>query len=216
MADIPVKFVNFSWQRLHPFGKKAVIAALAGAAASWLFLPGMFWLFLAAASAAAFFFRNPKRTPPRNERAILAPADGLVAVAEGGPSPKVAIVLNLWNVHIIRMPWSCRVTKVRKKKGEYLPANRPAASAANARTVVDTERNGEPLRLIMLSGFIARKIECLAKSGQKWAAAKRMGLIYLGSRVEVELPSSAELLARPGQTAVGGETILATITKRSK
>ena len=206
MVDIPL---NFSWRRLHPFGKRVVALAAVAAALFLLALPSLFWAAAAVAVAAAFFFRNPERVPPVEKDAVVAPADGIVVAAKNGPRPHLAIVLSLWDVHIIRMPWTCRVVAVRAKKGAYLPAYRAEASAKNARVTVDTRCGAKGLQLVLISGSLARKIECLAKPRSNWRLGQRLGLIYLGSRVEVRLPVGSELAVRVGQRTVGGETVLA-------
>ena len=38
---------------------------------------------------------------------------------------------------------------------------------------------------------------------------QRIGLIRFGSRVDVYMPAGAEVLVAAGQTAIGGETVLA-------
>jgi phosphatidylserine decarboxylase len=41
------------------------------------------------------------------------------------------------------------------------------------------------------------------------ARGQRLGLIRFGSRVDIYLPAATRVLAEPGQTAIGGETVLA-------
>ena len=45
--------------------------------------------------------------------------------------------------------------------------------------------------------------------GTSVARGERIGLIRFGSRVDVYLPEGARILAEIGQTAIGGETMLA-------
>jgi phosphatidylserine decarboxylase len=56
---------------------------------------------------------------------------------------------------------------------------------------------------------VARRIVCLAKEGDVLAPGQRIGLIRFGSRVDVYLPISANVLVAEGQTAIAGETVLA-------
>jgi phosphatidylserine decarboxylase len=45
------------------------------------------------------------------------------------------------------------------------------------------------------------------------ARGERIGLIRFGSRVDVYLPAGARVLAEAGQTAIGGETVLAAFVR---
>ena len=45
--------------------------------------------------------------------------------------------------------------------------------------------------------------------GASVARGERIGLIRFGSRVDVYLPAGVNILAEVGQTAIGGETVLA-------
>jgi phosphatidylserine decarboxylase len=47
--------------------------------------------------------------------------------------------------------------------------------------------------------------------GVSVARGERIGLIRFGSRVDVYPPANASVLVAPGQTAIGGETVLAEI-----
>ena len=61
------------------------------------------------------FFRNPKRVISAQEGEIVSPADGVVLTVEEvnenrylhGPALKVSIFLNVFNVHVNRVP-GCR------------------------------------------------------------------------------------------------------------
>ena len=46
------------------------------------------------------------------------------------------------------------------------------------------------------------------------ARGERIGLIRFGSRVDVYLPAGAKILVAVGQTAIGGETVLAEFAAR--
>jgi phosphatidylserine decarboxylase len=48
------------------------------------------------------------------------------------------------------------------------------------------------------------------------ARGERIGLIRFGSRVDVYLPMGTRILAELGQTAIGGETVLAEFVGREE
>jgi phosphatidylserine decarboxylase len=58
---------------------------------------------------------------------------------------------------------------------------------------------------------VARRIVCWASANENIGTGERFGLIRFGSRVDVYLPAGARPRVAVGQTAVGGETIIADI-----
>ena len=62
---------------------------------------------------------------------------------------------------------------------------------------------------VQIAGLVARRIVCWAEAGTNIGIGERFGLIRFGSRVDVFMPKAAALRVAVGQTAVGGETILA-------
>jgi phosphatidylserine decarboxylase len=56
---------------------------------------------------------------------------------------------------------------------------------------------------------VARRIVGFVKAGDAIGAGDRFGLIRFGSRVDVYLPTTAQVLVGPGQKAIAGETVLA-------
>jgi phosphatidylserine decarboxylase len=68
---------------------------------------------------------------------------------------------------------------------------------------------GEKIGVVLIAGLIARRIVTFVGEGASVAAGERIGLIRFGSRVDVYMPAGAEVLAAAGQTAIGGETVLA-------
>jgi phosphatidylserine decarboxylase len=57
--------------------------------------------------------------------------------------------------------------------------------------------------------LIARRIVTFVGEGASVAAGERIGLIRFGSRVDLYVPVTAEVVVSFGQTAIGGETVLA-------
>jgi phosphatidylserine decarboxylase len=56
---------------------------------------------------------------------------------------------------------------------------------------------------------VARRIVSFVGEGQDLAAGERIGMIRFGSRVDVYLPVSANVVVFEGQIAVAGETVIA-------
>jgi phosphatidylserine decarboxylase len=63
--------------------------------------------------------------------------------------------------------------------------------------------------LVQIAGLVAKRILCDLKAGQSVKTGERFGIIRFGSRVDIYLPADVRVLAVVGQTAIGGETVLA-------
>jgi phosphatidylserine decarboxylase len=162
-----------------------------------------------------WFFRNPERTIPDNPLQIISPADGRVIGIEettNGEYPdrsflKISIFMNVFNVHVNRIPFSGEVLSVRYKPGKFLSANLDKASALNERnTVLILTDDGREIITVQIAGLIARRIVCWLKEGVKVTKGERFGLIRFGSRVELFLPLGSTLLIKKGDTVRAGET----------
>ncbi len=184
---------------------------------------GLTWLaalLLLAALFVAFFFRNPDRFVPGDEQSVVSPADGrVIAVGEieepdGSKLLRVGIFLSVFNVHVNRLPVSGRVTRVERSGDGYLAAFNPDAEARNVRCALTIERDdGVRIRVIQITGLIARRIVCHPKLGEYVRRGDRYGLIRFGSRTDVVLPLSAELRVMRGDRVKGGSSVLAVLTE---
>jgi len=164
-----------------------------------------------------WFFRDPKRKVPQDEGLVVSPADGLVvdvsAVQEdrflNKPAIKVSIFLNVFDVHINRMPAAGRIVDVFYNAGKFLKANVPKASLDNEQNALLIETpNGKRIVCIQIAGLIARRIVCRAKKGDCLDRGERFGLIRFGSRTDLFLPPETEIRIAVGEKVKGGETVV--------
>ena len=171
-----------------------------------------------------FFFRDPERFTPVENSAIISPADGIVTKIEYGveaPSDlgygdkkwnKMSVFLNVFNVHVNRMPVSGVVTKVSYKPGKFLSANVSEASTENERnSIVIKTSDGNEVICVQVAGLVARRIVSEAKENKEVKAGDRYGIIRFGSRADLYFEENVEIKSLIGQTMVGGETIIARI-----
>ncbi|HYA48140.1 MAG TPA: phosphatidylserine decarboxylase [Burkholderiales bacterium] len=176
---------------------------------------GLLFLFLTA--AFAFFFRDPRRTPPEGEHLLVSPADGKVLAVEDipshpelpGPARRVTVFLSLLDVHLVRSPLAATVAKTEYHPGKFLRADRPEAGEVNeSNTLV---LRGAKLSLVMKEsvGVAARRIKSYVKTGQAVSRGEKVGLMYFGSRVELTLPREASVRVGPGQKVRAGESVIA-------
>lgn len=191
-----------------PPGVTALVAFLAGFNL-FFFIFGFITFFV------VWFFRNPERNPPTKEGLVVSPADGRVIRIEettSDDSPghtfiKISIFMNVFNVHVNRIPYSGEVQSIRYRKGKFLSANLDKASAFNERnTLLLQTGDGQEIIIVQIAGLIARRIVCWLKEGIHVSRGERFGLIRFGSRVEVFLPLQAILLVKVGEKVRAGET----------
>ncbi len=163
-----------------------------------------------------YFFRDPERKAPDEERIIVAPADGKIILIQprddsftGNGSSLVSIFMSPFNVHVNRIPLSGQVTRLNYKSGQFLMAFDPRSMESNEQMEIGID-NGE-IRLLFrqVSGFLARRIVCKLQNNETVETGKRFGMIKFGSRVDIILPPSASLMVQPGQITLAGQTILA-------
>ena len=193
--------------------------ALAGLA-GLLGWTGIGYALLGASLFVAFFFRNPPRLLPGDERTVVAPADGRVLAAgeierpDGTRVRRVGIFLSVFNVHVNRAPVAGRVVAVERGGEKYLAAFNRRAEAENVRCemTLETER-GERVGVTQIVGLIARRIVCHPRPGEWIARGCRYGLIRFGSRTDVVLPMDAELRVRPGERVRGGSSVIAQLPR---
>jgi phosphatidylserine decarboxylase len=182
---------------------------------------GISALLLALTFFVVWFFRNPNRKTPEKDGLVVSPADGRVIRIEetssdeqpGRTFQKISIFMNVFNVHVNRIPCSGEIRSIRYREGKFLSANLDKASALNERnTVLLRTADGQEIMTVQIAGLIARRIVCWLKEGMQVRCGERFGLIRFGSRVEVVLPLGATILVRVGDKVRAGETPIGEMT----
>lgn len=206
--------------RVDPAGFPFVLGALAagliaGAGVAWWIVPP----FVVLAGFFLFFFRDPERRSSTDPSAVLSPADGRVLIAgpalpEAAPPGdwgQVSIFLSPMDVHVNRLPASGRVTRVTYTAGRFLPAYRHDAGAANERTEIWIDHDGQPIVARQVVGILARRVVCRVQVGATVRAGERYGIMKFGSRMDVFVPITAEIRVKVGDAVRGGETLIAVL-----
>ncbi len=207
-----------------PIHKAGVPFVVAGVLVT--FLAAFAWKPLAAALALVtlwiiYFFRDPDRVVPTREGLVVSPADGMVQLIvpavpppelEMGDRPltRISIFLNVFNVHVNRVPVGGTVERARYKAGLFLNAALDKASDDNERMSVRVRvPDGREVAFVQIAGLVARRILYDIKDGDTVRTGQRYGLIRFGSRCDVYLPDGVAPLVCVGQTTIGGESVLA-------
>jgi len=176
------------------------------------------FLGLAVTALLLNFFRNPQRAVPSDLAAIVAPADGKVVLTDevqeleflGGPARRVAIFMNIFDVHVNRAPVAGRVVASRHRAGRFLAAYKEEADRVNEQQAILWETTaGSRVLTVQIAGLLARRIVPAVKEGDVLARGARFGMICFGSRVDLYLPLNCDILVKVGNRVRAGESIVA-------
>jgi phosphatidylserine decarboxylase len=164
-----------------------------------------------------YFFRNPDRTIPADLTAIVSPADGKVILVDEvqeneflkSPARRVAIFMNVFDVHINRAPVAGRVAVSRHRPGRFLAAFKEEASRVNEQHAVLWETPaGLRLLTVQIAGLLARRIVPAFKEGDVLAKGAPFGIICFGSRVDLYIPRNCVIIVKIGDRVRAGESIV--------
>lgn len=206
---------------IHPAGWPFLAATLVLAAALWWLWWPLGLVGLVVAGYIAYFFRDPDRVTPAGAGLVISPADGKVQmITQVEPLPelglpptphlRISVFLNIFNVHVNRMPVAGVVGEVAYRPGKFVNASFDKASEVNERMSIRlTTPDRRQIGVVQIAGLIARRIVCTLRQGQAVEAGERFGLIRFGSRVDVYLPEGSRARVALGQHVVAGETVIA-------
>ena len=185
---------------------------------SFPFFPIFGFLLLILTCYIYYFFRDPVRYIPVDDF-IMSPADGVITFIGETIPPididnkdryiKVSIFLNIFNVHVNRIPTNGIVKKIKYIHGKFINATLDKSSDDNERNIILIEKkNSDTIITTQIAGLIARRIVCDLRENQEVFKGDRFGIIKFGSRVDLYMPIKYKILVSLGQIVVGGETII--------
>jgi len=190
-------------------GTVAVVGTLAGHPASIIPL-------VLAIAFCLFFFRDPERVAPADERLVVSPADGRVLeVCEEredrflhAPATRISIFMSPLDVHVNRAPVSGTIEVVRHTPGKFRAAFADKASLDNERNALMLSSGGKRFLVVQIAGALARRIVCHVGEGDRLRRGERFGLIMFGSRVDLFLPPEIRPAVRKGDRVRAGTSIV--------
>lgn len=206
---------------VHREGYKFIAIFAAATLALFMFSDVLGWVGVILTLWCVYFFRDPDRVAPVGESLVLSPADGVInLITKTLPPPelglgdealvRVSVFMNVFNCHVNRVPMAGTITKIIYHPGRFINASLDKASEDNERQSFVLEISAkEKIAFTQIAGLVARRIVAFVQEGDALQAGERFGMIRFGSRVDVYLPAGIEPLVRVGQTAIGGETVLA-------
>ncbi|MEF2144821.1 MAG: phosphatidylserine decarboxylase family protein [Desulfovibrionaceae bacterium] len=198
----------------YPFLILTAFATVVLALMGWWFLT---LIGLALTAFVGHFFRDPERVPPEDAEAVVSPADGRIVKIAMEPDPLsgdlrqvICVFMNVFDVHVNRMPVSGKVETIRYIPGKFFNASLDKASTDNERNILEVVGKGnQRFTVVQIAGLIARRIVCWTEKGDKLKRGERFGMIRFGSRVDLYLPDGFEPDVVVGDRVFAGETSLA-------
>jgi phosphatidylserine decarboxylase len=185
------------------------------------------------------FYRDPERTPPSGTNVMVSPADGVVIYvrrsANGvlpvstkngrdyklveltktplctGDAIVVGISMSFLDVHVNRTPCSGRVIFRRHFPGLFGSLRHSEMTFENERATTVIEKDGFKVAVVQIASRLVRQIVVFVREGQEVALGQRMGVIRLGSQVDVVFTPAEHLkvMVKPGDQVRSGESIIA-------
>jgi len=189
------------------------------------------------------FYRDPQRNPPAvADDVVISPADGEVIYvrrSEGGKLPRatkkgrdydlveltktplkhddavvIGIAMSFLDVHVNRAPIAGRVRLRQHFPGRFGSLGRPEMVYENERATTVIERGDMEIAMVQIASRLVRQIASYVKVGEDVSLGQRVGVIRLGSQVDVVLPSRPDVVVnvQPGQRVRAGESVLAVVS----
>jgi phosphatidylserine decarboxylase len=160
------------------------------------------------------FFRDPERKPPEFEKVVVSGADGkVVEIIEeeiyGNTYTKVSVFMNVFNVHINRMPISGKFESIEHKKGKFMPADKPESSIENEQRIYKISTDYGTIIVKQVAGLVARRTVSYVNEGDELAIGERFGMIKFSSRVDHYFPKGFNIVVNIDDKVVAGESIIA-------
>lgn len=167
-----------------------------------------------------YFFRDPEARVPGDPEAIVSPAHGRVDLIDEMDDPvflkgrcrRLSIFLSILDVHVQRAPVAGEVVFSRYSEGRFLNAMRADSAEHNENLYLgfeSRERAGERVGVRLIAGLLARRIVPWVAAGEVVARGDRISLIQFGSRVELLLPLTTQVVVPLGARVRAGETVVA-------
>ena len=174
-------------------------------------------ILFALACLVIWFFRDPERKTDYKDGYFYSPADGKVVEISQcthdftGSAVKIGVFMNIFSVHVNRAPCTGRVDFLEYIPGKKIAAFSPKASEINERNYVGLSTPYGTVMMTQIAGLVARRIVCRLKRGDILEAGQRYGMIKLGSRVDLYLPSDTIMKVKIGDNVKAGLTCMGVI-----
>ncbi len=179
------------------------------------------WPALLVTTFVVAFFRDPERMTDAKPEELISPADGKVIIIEElfdetylqEQVIKVSIFMNVFNVHVNRIPMDGTIQEIHYKPGQFYSADSEKGALLNERCGVTMQtKTGHRMVFVQVAGLIARRIVNWLEPADTVQRGERFGLIRFGSRVDLYLPITSKVSVELGQKVSAGKTPIASFS----
>ena len=135
----------------------------------------LFWIGLILTAWCAYFFRDPPRVIPTDDRLVVSAADGRISSiprpcrrpssAWGADLTRISVFMNVFYCHVNRAPVAGTLTRIVYSPGKFLNAELDKASEDNERNGLVLDTVNGPVAVVQIAGLVARRIVCWAEEG---------------------------------------------------
>lgn len=203
-----------------PISKEGVLYGIISFGLGIIFLFAKLWiiaiLFIFVGISAFLFFRQPNRIVNENSEAIYAPADGRVVYISDEYENiflkdivhRVSIFMSIFNVHINYVPINGVVECIKYIPGRFTRADKVTLKENNENNFIGISNDIVKVGVRQVAGWIARRIVCNCRIGDRLTAGERLGLIKFGSRVDVYFPKDYSICVKLNESVRAGRAIL--------
>jgi len=191
---------------------------------SWWFIITVVAIVILLILGLKFFYRYPDYNNhitklKLNENNLYSPAHGVVSDIkhdEEKDETLVSIFLNVYDIHHQYSPCSGIVKMLEYHDGSFNPAGFFEKTRDNERMKItithknDNDTTDEIITVTQIAGLIARVIQTDVKENQSIKQGDYLGMIKLGSRVDITFPTSKYILqVKEGMRVSGLNNIIA-------
>jgi phosphatidylserine decarboxylase len=118
--------------------------------------------------------------------------------------------MNVFSVHVNRMPVGGAVSAIIYRPGRFFNAALDKASIDNEQCCYEIrDEEGAQWQMVQIAGLVARRIVCRIDEGDKLVRGERYGMIKFGSRVDLYIPDNYKPCVKIGDVVLAGSSVLA-------
>ncbi len=133
-----------------------------------------------------WFFRDPTRIIDNNENIVFSPADGKIIFIENeNDEIKISIRMSPFNVHLNRSPIDGIVKNIEYKPGKHSNVYFGDAEQKNEQNLIVIENKNYISKILQITGFFARRLECWVEFNQHVEQGEKIGIIRFGSQTNL-------------------------------
>lgn len=205
-------------------------------------LAGAAFTVLGALAILAYrFYRDPERIAPEDDGVVVSPADGEIVYVKRSRDGRlpvaskhgehvaleelthtavherdavvVGIAMSFLDVHVNRAPIAGRVVLTRHFPGRFGSLRRPEMVFQNERTTTLIAGSALEVAVVQIASRLVRQIASYVRDGDQVSVGQRIGIIRLGSQVDLVIPQRRDLcvLVGQGDRVSAGSSVIATV-----